>query len=104
MGQKRCQDDLFESLRGHPSGGGEGIKRALGIGEDCANERWSLGDQFWNLGIGIGEAAGGRWCAGANRVDTTRLAEESAVRAGWRGEREAIRRPETWLARVRCCA
>ena len=37
--------------------GGGGLKKALGIGGDCANARWSMLDQFWNLGIGVPEAA-----------------------------------------------
>ncbi len=35
---------------------GEGTKRALGISDDYAHGRWSSFDQFWNLGIRIGEA------------------------------------------------
>ncbi len=42
---------------------------ALGIREDWANERWSLGDQFWDLGVGVTEAA-----ASEGRVELVRRA------------------------------
>lgn len=34
-----------------------GGSSTLDIGENYANKRWSSLDQFWNLGIGIPEAA-----------------------------------------------